>query len=186
MTVAKHTSPPFIYSGLSSDTKPDATVLSVFVETDTGDEFIMLSNWTQCKDALSQFATLSTLIAGERYADQVFGYIQTYGTVPRCHEPNMTAANFDAWALNNEIIIAMEYRGAGGVIVGDTVSGEVESKTVLNTAVYGIQVVPTQFTRIYQQGTTVNTSRAPSTGEEITAFASDRDVTLYLTGSLST
>ena len=128
------------------------------------------------------WSTLITLLAGERHADSANGWGQVYGSTPRAHEPDLSSANYDAWTLNTEKIVGVVYRGAGGLIIGDTVSGEIESITVLNTAVYGVQVVPCQFTRLYQQGSNVTTERG---SETVTAFASDRDATLYLTGNLS-
>jgi hypothetical protein len=45
MTVVKHTEPPHTFTGLSSDSKPDAPDRSVFYELDTGIEDVKLSAW---------------------------------------------------------------------------------------------------------------------------------------------
>ena len=154
MTVAKHTSPPFIYSGLSSDTKPDATPLSIFYETDTGDEFLMLSSWTQCKDALSQYTTLTTLLAGENGASYSGGYIQVSGGGPEYKEYDMSGGtNQTTWATEKKLILGIRYYGDTGGIIGFVDYGDNETYiTVRDATQYGIQEIGIQAKVIYGQG----------------------------------
>ena len=132
----------------------------------------------------SAWTTLTTLIAGEIKAASENGWLHSYGSSKRLHEPNMTAANYDAYALNTEYIVGLIYRGSGGVIIGDDFDGNAQSLTVLDSAIFGIQPIPCMFRRLYQQGSNVNTPRGSPT-ETVTAFNADRVVTLYLTGSVA-
>ena len=154
MTVAKHTSPPFIYSGLSSDTKPDATPLSVFIETDTGDQYQMLTTWTKNQDALSQYITMTTLLAGENYADWIGGFIQVAGGAPCYEEVDLSGSTqLNAFSTEKKLILGIRY---WGITEGDLyfmdADDNITSIHLFDSRVHGVQREPIQAKIIYNQG----------------------------------
>ena len=152
MAVTKHTKPPFIYSGLSSDSKPNATPLSVFIETDTGDQYQMLTTWTKNQDALSQYITMTTLLSGENFAAWAGGFIQTAATGPDYYEPDLTVSGYDAYGDANQLILGFDYFGSGGTIYVTTYNDQVRAVTMRDSAIYGIQSKAIQCKKIW--GTT--------------------------------
>ena len=179
MAVESKRSPKLFY-GLSSDTKPteDVPIASVFIETDTGDEFLWLDSWTQHKGSLSSYMTMTTLLAGENFAQFAGGFIQVSATGPEYVEVDLSGSTeYNAWSTHKKLILGFDYYGPGGLIYFGDFSGNITYATMRDSASVGWQSKACQARVMYQQGA----GGAPST-----AYTGDFTIGLYLTQVIRT
>ena len=171
MAIESKLSPKLFY-GLSTDSKPiqDVPIASVFIETDTGDEFLWLDTWTQHKGALSSYMTMTTLIAGENAANFSGGFIQTSATGPDYYEPNLTISGYDAYGDANQLILGFDYFGSGGTIYVTTYNDQVRAVTMRDSAVYGIQSKSIQCKKIWGTTESPATTACDGTRGEISIY----------------
>jgi hypothetical protein len=174
MSVESKVSPKLFY-GLSTDAKPttDVPICSVYIETDTGDEFLWLDTWTQHKGSLSTYMTMTTLLSGENAAAFAGGFIQVAATGPEYVEPDLSGATaYNAWDTHKKLILGFDYYGPGGLIYFEDYSGNLTYATMRDSASVGWQSKACQARVMYQQGA----GGAPST-----AYTGDFTIGLYLT-----
>ena len=130
--------------------------------------------------SLSQWITMTTLIAGENFPAWIGSFIQVSGGAPVYHEPDLTGASaYLAFDTHNRLILGFQYFGPGGVIYFTDADDNLDYMTVKNSQVYGITEKPLQAKTIFQQGA----GGAPSTAFTDTGLSGGEThfIGLYMT-----